>query len=73
MADIHYIDKPEAKNGVSDPVVVQTTDHQVCVAWYDSRDKWWHSEDGQTFGNVEKWAKLPKEFIWSDDIYGGEV
>lgn len=67
------IDKPRLnENGVSDPVVVNTSTGQVCVAWFDSKDGYWHDEQGNTFGDVRRWDSLPKDFEIDYSLYGGE-
>lgn len=66
------IDKPMTNDqGVSDPVNVFTTNGMVLVAWWNSKDKYWHSLDGDTFGNVIWWSAIsfPKGWEYDDSIY----
>lgn len=60
--------------GISDPVVVFTSNNMVLVAWWDERDKFWHSLDGDSFGNVLWFEEIefPKGWIYDDVLYGGE-
>lgn len=68
------IDMPGLDNrGVSDPVLVNTNDGQVCVAWFDARDGYWYDEHGNTFGDVRRWSLLPTDFNINYDLYGGEI
>ena len=67
------IDKPATcSDGYSDPVAVLTSDGQVVIAVWDSRDGYWHSfENGEedTFGNVRNWAPLPGGWPYDSDLY----
>ena len=58
--------------GVSDHVFINTNDKQVCVAWFDKRDGYWHDEYQNTFGDVRRWYALPIDFHVDYDHYGGE-
>lgn len=60
------------KKGLSDPVLINTSDGQVCVAWFDKRDGYWHDEYGNTFGDVRRWIELPPDFRINYELYGGE-
>lgn len=60
------------KRGVSDPVLINTNDGQVCVAWFDARDGYWFDEYGNSFGDVRRWHSLPKDFDIDYEQYGGE-
>lgn len=60
--------------GISDPVTVFTSNNMVLVAWWDERDKFWHSLDGDSFGNVLWFDEIefPKGWTYDDVLYGGE-
>ena len=72
---VHYakIDKPRMTDGVSDPVNVFTDNGQLDVAWFQSNDGYWHTKDGDTFGNVIYWVEIEFPKGWSCDwkSYGG--
>ena len=69
------IDKPWIDDqGISDPVVVFTTNGMVLVAWWNDNDKYWHTADGDSFGNVVWWQDItfPKGWEYDKALYGGE-
>lgn len=69
------IEKPSTNDmGLSDPVVVFTDNGIVMVAYWDSKDKYWHDTDGQTFANVVRWSEIQFPGGWKCDwsLYGGE-
>ena len=72
---VHYakIEKPRMTEGVSDPVNVFTDNGQLDVAWFQSNDGYWHTKDGDTFGNVLYWVEIEFPKGWSCDwkSYGG--
>jgi hypothetical protein len=72
---VHYakIEKPRMTDGVSDPVNVFTDNGQLDVAWFQSNDGYWHTKDGDTFGNVLYWVEIEFPKGWSCDwkSYGG--
>lgn len=69
------IEKPSTNTeGLSDPVVVFTSNKLVLVAWWDANTKWWncieanHGEfDKETFGDVLWWHEITFPYGWSYD------
>jgi hypothetical protein len=57
--------------GISEPVLVNTSKGQACVAWFNKKTGYWHDEQGNTFGDVRRWDSLPKDFEINYEIYGG--
>lgn len=68
------IKKPETnEQGISDPVNVFTDNGLVLVAWWDERDKYWHTIDDETFGNAKAWSNInfPTGWDYDSELYGG--
>jgi hypothetical protein len=59
--------------GISEPVLVNTSKGQACVAWFNKKTGYWHDEQGNTFGDVRRWDSLPKDFEINYEYYGGLV
>lgn len=59
--------------GISEPVLVNTSKGQACVAWFNKKTGYWHDEQGNTFGDVRRWDSLPKDFEINYEYYGGLI
>lgn len=73
---IAKIDPPSiGDTGLSELVMVYTTDGLICMAQY-GKDGWWHGEGDETFGNVTHWFDgypVPAGMRINYSRYGGEI
>ena len=62
-------------SGLSDLVMVFTTDGIITMAQY-GKDRYWHGEADEKFGNVTHWYDgypVPHNFKIAYERYGGEI
>ena len=60
------IDNPHMTDGKSDPVNVFTDNGQLDVAYFCD-DGFWHTKDGDSFGNVLWWVEIEFPRNWKCD------